>query len=95
MKYVITGGSGYIGGRLIDLILGRGDAEIVNVDIKPPPGERAGAQTGGVHENALTCIDNHRRSDTRGLRDSSTATNASGCCCGRRTGMRSVASDRR
>ena len=36
MKYVITGGSGYIGGRLIDLILGRGDAEIVNVDIGRP-----------------------------------------------------------
>jgi UDP-glucose 4-epimerase len=44
MKYVITGGSGYIGGRLIDLILGRGDAEIVNVDIKPPPRERTGAR---------------------------------------------------
>jgi UDP-glucose 4-epimerase len=44
MKYLITGGSGYIGGRLIDLILSRGEAEIVNVDIKPPPVERAGSR---------------------------------------------------
>ncbi len=44
MKYLITGGSGYIGGRLVDLILSRGDAEIVNVDIKPPQRERAGAR---------------------------------------------------
>jgi UDP-glucose 4-epimerase len=44
MKYLITGGSGYIGGRLIDLILDRGDAEIVNLDIKPPQRERAGAR---------------------------------------------------
>jgi UDP-glucose 4-epimerase len=44
MKYLITGGSGYIGGTLIDLILDRGDAEIVNVDIKPPQRERAGAR---------------------------------------------------
>src|SRR3954447_14622240 len=44
MKYLITGGSGYIGGRLVDLILDRGDAEIVNVDIKPPQKERAGTR---------------------------------------------------
>jgi UDP-glucose 4-epimerase len=37
MKYVITGGSGYIGGRLIDLLTQRDDSEIVNIDVRPPP----------------------------------------------------------
>ena len=36
MKYLITGGSGYIGGRLTDVLLERGDAEIVNLDVRPP-----------------------------------------------------------
>jgi UDP-glucose 4-epimerase len=36
MKYVITGGSGYIGGRLIELLTQREDAEIVNVDLRAP-----------------------------------------------------------
>jgi UDP-glucose 4-epimerase len=36
MKYVITGGSGYIGGRLIELLTQQDDAEVVNVDIRPP-----------------------------------------------------------
>jgi UDP-glucose 4-epimerase len=38
MKYVITGGSGYIGGRLTELLSGRDEVErIVNLDVKPPP----------------------------------------------------------
>ena len=36
MKYVITGGSGYIGGRLIELLTQRDDAEVVNIDVRPP-----------------------------------------------------------
>jgi UDP-glucose 4-epimerase len=37
MKYVITGGSGYIGGRLTELLTGRDETErVVNVDIRAP-----------------------------------------------------------
>jgi UDP-glucose 4-epimerase len=38
VRYLITGGSGYIGGRLIDELSGREETElIVDVDVKPPP----------------------------------------------------------
>ena len=36
MKYLITGGSGYIGSRLTDLLVERDDNEVVNLDIRPP-----------------------------------------------------------
>jgi UDP-glucose 4-epimerase len=36
MKYVITGGSGYIGGRLIDLLTQDAGNEVLNLDIRPP-----------------------------------------------------------
>ena len=37
MKYLITGGSGYIGTRLTELLAGRDETErIVNVDVRPP-----------------------------------------------------------
>jgi UDP-glucose 4-epimerase len=36
MKYLITGGSGYIGSRLTDLLVERNDTEVVNLDIRPP-----------------------------------------------------------
>src|SRR4051812_6998748 len=37
MRYVITGGSGYIGSRLVDHLLRRDDTErIVVCDVKPP-----------------------------------------------------------
>src|SRR2546421_641353 len=36
MKYVITGGSGYIGGRLSDLLTQREDTEVVTIDLRPP-----------------------------------------------------------
>jgi UDP-glucose 4-epimerase len=37
VRYLITGGSGYIGGRLIDELSGRDETElIVDVDVKPP-----------------------------------------------------------
>ena len=38
MRYLITGGSGYIGGRLTDELAGREETEkIVDVDLRPPP----------------------------------------------------------
>ena len=38
MRYLITGGSGYIGGRLTDELSGRDETEkIVDVDLRPPP----------------------------------------------------------
>jgi UDP-glucose 4-epimerase len=38
VRYLITGGSGYIGGRLIDELSGREETEvIVDVDVRPPP----------------------------------------------------------
>lgn len=38
MKYLITGGSGYIGGRLTQVLLEREETElIVNVDVRPAP----------------------------------------------------------
>jgi UDP-glucose 4-epimerase len=40
MKYLITGGSGYIGGRLIELLTQREDNEVVNLDLKPPAVQR-------------------------------------------------------
>ena len=36
MKYLITGGSGYIGSRLTDLLVEQDDNEVLNIDIKPP-----------------------------------------------------------
>ena len=37
MRYLITGGSGYIGGRLVDHLSGREDTErIVIADVNPP-----------------------------------------------------------
>jgi UDP-glucose 4-epimerase len=37
MKYVITGGSGYIGGRLTELLTGREETErVINVDVRAP-----------------------------------------------------------
>ena len=47
MKYLITGGSGYIGGRLTDLLLERGDAEVVNVDVRPPALPQQGSSSSG------------------------------------------------
>src|SRR5947208_15153843 len=38
VRYLITGGSGYIGGRLTDELSGRDETEkIVDVDLRPPP----------------------------------------------------------
>ena len=36
MKYLITGGSGYIGSRLTDLLIQHEDNEVVNLDIRAP-----------------------------------------------------------
>lgn len=42
MKYVITGGSGYIGSRLVEFLVGRPDTEKVAIaDVKPPSIPRA------------------------------------------------------
>ena len=38
MKYVITGGSGYIGSRLVEFLANRSDTERIAIaDVKPPP----------------------------------------------------------
>jgi UDP-glucose 4-epimerase len=38
VRYLITGGSGYIGGRLTDELSGREETEkVVDVDLRPPP----------------------------------------------------------
>ena len=38
MRYLITGGSGYIGGRLTDELSSREETEkIIDVDLRPPP----------------------------------------------------------
>jgi UDP-glucose 4-epimerase len=54
MKYLITGGSGYIGGRLTDLLAEREDTEaIVNVDVRPPaPGAKSRFVRGDVRDGA-------------------------------------------
>jgi len=45
VRYLITGGSGYIGGRLIDELSGREETEvIVDVDVRPPPRQWAKTQ---------------------------------------------------
>jgi nucleoside-diphosphate-sugar epimerase len=45
MKYVITGGSGYIGTRLTEFLVGREDTELVAIaDVKPPRFPRAKAE---------------------------------------------------
>jgi UDP-glucose 4-epimerase len=44
MKYLITGGSGYIGGRLIELLTQRQDTEVVNLDLRPPAVARPGTR---------------------------------------------------
>src|SRR5213075_1181423 len=45
MKYVITGGSGYIGTRLTEFLIGREDTELVVIaDVKPPRYPRAKVQ---------------------------------------------------
>jgi UDP-glucose 4-epimerase len=36
MRYLITGGSGYIGGRLIELLTEQDGNEVLNLDIRPP-----------------------------------------------------------
>jgi UDP-glucose 4-epimerase len=36
MKYLVTGGSGYIGGRLIELLTQEPDNEVLNIDLRPP-----------------------------------------------------------
>ena len=37
MRYLVTGGSGYIGSRLIEILAARDDTEgIVNLDVRPP-----------------------------------------------------------
>ena len=48
VRYLITGGSGYIGGRLTDELSGREETEkIIDVDLRPPA--RAWPMPGGSH----------------------------------------------
>jgi UDP-glucose 4-epimerase len=54
MRYLITGGSGYIGSRLIEILGERDDAEaIVNVDVRPPrrPHSKASFVRGDVRDS--------------------------------------------
>lgn len=45
MRYLITGGSGYIGNRLAEVLSAREETEsIVNVDVNPPPRALPGVQ---------------------------------------------------
>jgi UDP-glucose 4-epimerase len=45
MRYVVTGGSGYIGSRLIERLVEREDTERVLIcDVRPPPSERPKAE---------------------------------------------------
>ena len=55
MRYLITGGSGYIGSRLTEIIAAREDVEqIVNVDVRPParPQEKTEFVRGDVRDFA-------------------------------------------
>jgi UDP-glucose 4-epimerase len=50
VRYLITGGSGYIGGRLTEVLSGRDETEkIVDVDLRPPP--RQWPKTEYVHQD--------------------------------------------
>ena len=45
MRYLITGGSGYIGSRLVEVLAPRGETErIVNVDVRPPATPSGGSE---------------------------------------------------
>jgi len=47
VRYLITGGSGYIGGRLTDELSAREETEkIVDVDLRPGAGRRTSAIAG-------------------------------------------------
>jgi UDP-glucose 4-epimerase len=55
MKYVITGGSGYIGSRLTELLVEREETErVLNVDVRPPdvPWPKAEYARGDVRDRA-------------------------------------------
>src|SRR5688500_3540668 len=55
VRYLITGGSGYIGSRLIEILAAREEVElIVNVDVRPParPHAKATYTRGDVRDYA-------------------------------------------
>jgi UDP-glucose 4-epimerase len=55
MKYVITGGSGYIGGRLTELLIAREETErVVNLDVRAPaiPWPKTDFVSGDVRDRA-------------------------------------------
>jgi UDP-glucose 4-epimerase len=56
MRYLITGGSGYIGGRLTEILVGRDETElVVNLDVRPPtvPWPKVEFVQGDVRDRAL------------------------------------------
>jgi UDP-glucose 4-epimerase len=55
MRYVITGGSGYIGSRLTEVLVGREETErVVNLDVRPPavPWPKTDYVSGDVRDRA-------------------------------------------
>jgi len=65
VRYLITGGSGYIGSRLIEVLGGRDDTEaILNADVRPPrrPHPKATFVHGDVRDRAAIgeLLDRHR-----------------------------------
>jgi UDP-glucose 4-epimerase len=65
MKYLVTGGSGYIGGRLIDLLTQEPDNEVLNLDIRPPavPRPRTRFQHMDVRDRGMRALMETERPD--------------------------------
>jgi UDP-glucose 4-epimerase len=65
MKYVITGGSGYIGGRLIELLSQQEDNEILNLDVRPPaiPRPRTRFQRMDIRDRGIRSLLESERPD--------------------------------
>jgi UDP-glucose 4-epimerase len=65
MKYLVTGGSGYIGGRLIDLLTQEPDNEVLNLDIRPPavPRPRTRFQHMDVRDRGMRTLMEAERPD--------------------------------
>jgi UDP-glucose 4-epimerase len=65
MKYLVTGGSGYIGGRLIDLLTQDPENEVLNLDLRPPatPRPRTRFQQMDVRDRGMRALLESERPD--------------------------------